>query len=140
MKVHFAVCSPFSSHGNSPSSVLPDRNKMLCSVTCLKALSMCLASALNEGRTALPITVLAIRSREGRGTGSQYQDNGMLLDFHNMRSGRDSVNQATLMKVHQWKINKTKTRKASKNPSQLQIIPQLCLTKKQGNSGQACAH
>ena len=81
--------------------VLPDRNKMLCSFTCLKVLGTCLASALNEGRTALPITVLAISSMEGRGTGSQYI--WMPLAFHYMGSGKDCVNQATLMKIHQCK-------------------------------------
>lgn len=84
-----------------PIPVLPDRNKKLCSFTCLKVLGVCLASALNEGRTALPTTLLAISSMEGRGTGSQYM--WMLLAFHYMGSGKECLNQATLTKIHQCK-------------------------------------
>lgn len=81
--------------------VLPDRNMMLYSFTCLKVLGTCLAYALNEGRTALPITVLAMNSMEGRGTESQYI--WMSLAFHCMGSGKDCVNQTTLVKIHQCK-------------------------------------
>lgn len=81
--------------------VLPDRNMMLYSFTCLKVLGTCLASALNEGRTALPITVFAMSSMEGRGTESQYI--WMSLAFHWMGSGKDCVNQTTLVKIHQCK-------------------------------------